>query len=160
MHYKHLFFDLDHTLWDFDTNSREALQDIYHSLSLANAGVHDFNLFHKLYLGHNERLWDRYRKGLMKVDELRWKRMSLTLLEFKIGDEKLAHKMGVEFLEILPTKKALFPDTIDVLNYLIEKKYHLHLITNGFEKTQQHKLRTSGIEKFFQEVITSEGSNS
>jgi putative hydrolase of the HAD superfamily len=160
MNYKHLFFDLDHTLWDFDTNCKEALQDIYHSLSLVEAGVYDFDLFHKLYLGHNERLWDRYRKGQMKVDELRWKRMAVTLLEFKNGDEALAHKMGVEFLEILPTKKKLFPDTIEVLNYLIKKKYALHLITNGFEKTQHHKLKTSGIDNFFREVITSEGSGS
>ncbi len=160
MPYKHLFFDLDHTLWDFDTNSRQALEDIYESLSLRDAGIHDFDLFHKLYLGHNERLWDRYRKGQMKVDELRWKRMALALLEFKNGDEELARKMGIEFLEILPTKKALFPDTIDVLNYLTEKKYMLHLITNGFEKTQHHKLKNAGIDSYFREVITSEGSNS
>jgi putative hydrolase of the HAD superfamily len=160
MPYKHIFFDLDHTLWDFDTNSREALQDIYRSLSLAEAGIHDFDLFHKLYLGHNERLWDRYRKGQMKVDELRWKRMAVTLLEFKNGNEALARKMGIEFLEILPTKKKLFPDTVEVLDYLTEKKYTLHLITNGFEKTQHNKLKTSGIDHFFREVITSEGSNS
>ena len=160
MKYKHLFFDLDHTLWDFDSNSREALYDLYHSLSLAEAGVDNFDLFHKLYLGHNERLWDRYRKGQMKVDELRWKRMAVTLLEFKNGDESLARKMGIAFLEILPTKSKLFPDTIEVLNYLTEKKYKLHLITNGFEKTQHHKLKTSGIDNFFSEVITSEGSNS
>ena len=136
------------------------MEDIYRSLSLAEAGVHDFDLFHKLYLGHNERLWDRYRKGQMKVDELRWKRMAVTLLEFKNGDEALARKMGVEFLEILPTKKKLFPDTLEVLNYLIEKKYLLHMITNGFEKTQHHKMKTSGIDGFFREVVTSEGSGS
>jgi putative hydrolase of the HAD superfamily len=160
MRYRHLFFDLDHTLWDFDTNSREALEDIYHSLDLAGAGVHDFDLFHKLYLGHNERLWERYRKGQMKVDELRWKRMALSLLEFKIGDDALAHRMAVEFLEVLPTKQALFPHTLEVLRYLTEKKYQLHLITNGFEKTQHHKMKTAGIDIFFKEVITSEGSNS
>ncbi len=66
----------------------------------------------------------------------------------------------MNFLNILPTKKALFPDTVEVLTYLTEKKYNLHLITNGFEKTQHHKLRTSGIDNFFLEVITSEGSNS
>jgi len=96
----------------------------------------------------------------MKVDELRWKRMALSLLEFKNGDEALAHRMAVEFLEILPTKRALFPDTVEILNYLTEKKYMLHLITNGFEKTQHHKLKTAGIDTFFREVITSEGSNS
>src|SRR4029077_872555 len=146
MKYRHLFFDLDHTLWDFDTNSGETLLDIYHSLSLDKAGIHDFDLFHKLYLGHNERLWDRYRKGFLKVDELRWKRMAVTLLEFKNGDESLARKMGIAFLEILPTKSKLFPGTIEVLSYLTEKNYKLHLITNGFEKTQHHKLKTSGID--------------
>ena len=160
MRYRHLFFDLDHTLWDFDSNSREALEDIYHSLFLAEAGINDFDLFHKFYLGHNERLWDRYRKGLMKVDDLRWKRMSMTLLEFKIGNDELARKMGNEFLEILPTKKTLFPYAFELLVYLTEKKYKLHLITNGFEKTQHHKLKTAGIDHFFEEVITSEGSNS
>jgi putative hydrolase of the HAD superfamily len=160
MAYKHLFFDLDHTLWDFDTNSREALADLYQSLSLPDHGIHDFDLFHKLYLGHNERLWERYRKGLMKVDELRWKRMAVTLLEFKNGDEALARQMGMAFLEILPTKTALFPGTVTLLDYLHDKKYFLHLITNGFEKTQHHKLKMAGIDRYFQEVITSEGSNS
>jgi putative hydrolase of the HAD superfamily len=160
MRYQHLFFDLDHTLWDFDTNSREALMDIYYSLNLPDAGVYDFDLFHKLYLGHNELLWDRYRKGQMKVEELRWKRMAFSLLEFKNGDEALAHKMADQFLEILPTKQALFPHTVEVLTYLKNKQYHLHLITNGFEKTQHHKMKTAGIDGFFSEVITSEGSNS
>jgi len=160
MRYQHLFFDLDHTLWDFDTNSREALLDIYQDMNLADAGIYDFNLFHTLYLGHNERLWERYRNGFIRIDELRWKRMAVTLLEFKNGDEALARKMGLAFLDILPTKKALFPDTAEVLNYLKEKKYKLHLITNGFEKIQHHKLKTSGIDGFFNEVITSEGSNS
>jgi putative hydrolase of the HAD superfamily len=96
----------------------------------------------------------------MKVDDLRWKRMAVTLLEFKNGDETLARKMGVQFLEILPTKNALFPDTFELLQYLTEKKYSLHLITNGFEDTQHHKLKTAGIDGFFHEVITSEGSGS
>jgi len=90
MKYKHLFFDLDHTIWDFDRNSREALEDIYASLSLRDAGVHDFDVFHSNYLVHNERLWEKYRNGRIRVDELRWKRMWFALLDFKIGDEALA----------------------------------------------------------------------
>ncbi|MDP4130511.1 MAG: YjjG family noncanonical pyrimidine nucleotidase [Bacteroidota bacterium] len=160
MRYKHLFFDLDHTLWDFDSNSREALQDIYTSLSLKEAGVDDFGIFHSNYLAHNNRLWDKYRNGQIKVDELRWKRMALALLDFKIGDDGLAHKMGNAFLELLPTKTLLFPDTVYILQYLRAKAYQLHLITNGFEKTQHAKMKSSGINGFFQEVITSEGSNS
>jgi putative hydrolase of the HAD superfamily len=160
MNYRHLFFDLDHTLWDFDRNSREALEDIYTSLSLKEAGVHDFNVFHCNYLVHNERLWEKYRNGHIKVDELRWKRMWLALLDFRIGDEGLARKMGNAFLESLPTKTRLFPDTVFILEWLRNKNYKLHLITNGFEKTQHRKLKSSGIDGFFQEVITSESSNS
>lgn len=160
MRYRHLFFDLDHTLWDFDSNSREALQDIYASLSLEKAGVYDFGIFHSNYLVHNNRLWDKYRNGQIRVDELRWKRMSLSLLDFKIGDDALARKMGNAFLEVLPSKTLLFPDTMYILRYLTDKKYQLHLITNGFEKTQHQKLQSAGIGGFFREVITSEGSNS
>jgi putative hydrolase of the HAD superfamily len=160
MKYRHLFFDLDHTLWDFEANSREALRDIYAQLSLEKAGVSDFDLFHRNYIIHNDRLWERYRNGSIRVDELRWKRMLLALLDFKIGDETLARRMGNEFLEILPLKNTLFPGTREILEYLGKKKYRLHLITNGFEKTQHLKLENAALTKFFTEVITSEGSNS
>lgn len=160
MQYKHLFFDLDHTLWDFEANSRQTLEELYQSLSLKEKGIHDFDLFHKKYLAHNDKLWDRYRNGYIKVDELRWKRMWLALLDFKIADEKLAREMGTIFLDLLPTRKLLFPYTIEILNYLAEKNYQLHLITNGFEKTQHGKLKSSGLDRYFLKVITSEGSNS
>ncbi|MBS1653641.1 MAG: YjjG family noncanonical pyrimidine nucleotidase [Bacteroidetes bacterium] len=158
--YKHLFFDLDHTLWDFEANSRQTLKDLYETMKLEERGVNDFDQFHKNYLVHNDKLWDRYRNGFIKVDELRWKRMWLTLLDFKIADEPLAREMGVVFLDLLPTRKILFPYTIEILDYLSEKKYQLHLITNGFEKTQYSKIKNSGIDHYFKEIITSEGSNS
>ncbi len=160
MKYKYLFFDLDHTLWDFEANSRQTLADLYQSFQLKEKGVDDFDLFHKNYLVHNDKLWDRYRKGFIKVDELRWKRMWLTMLDFKIANEPLARQMGVEFLDLLPTRKLLFPHTIEILDYLAAKNYQLHLITNGFEKTQHGKLKSSGLDGYFGKVITSEGSNS
>jgi len=160
MQYKHLFFDLDHTLWDFEANSRQTLEALYHSLDLKKQGVEDFGLFHTNYIRHNEKLWERYRNGYIKVDELRWKRMWLTLLDFKIGDEKLARQMDIQFLEALPTRTILFPYTIEILDYLKVKGYILHLITNGFEKVQHSKLKYSGLSGYFTQVITSEGSNS
>jgi putative hydrolase of the HAD superfamily len=122
--------------------------------------VNDFELFYSNYLLHNERLWEKYRKGQIRQEELRTKRMALALLDFKISDEDLTREMSVRFLELLPTRNLLFPGTTETLAYLSEKGYQLHLITNGFETTQHHKLRHSGIERFFGEVITSEGSNS
>ena len=160
MKYRHLFFDLDHTLWDFEANARATLEVLYSNLELAARGVNDFELFYRNYLAHNDKLWERYRKGYIKQDELRVKRMWLSLLDFKIADDELSRKMSVQFLDLLPTRTILFPGTKEILAYLAGKGYTLHLITNGFEKTQHNKLMYSGLKSFFQEVITSEGSGS
>jgi len=158
--YRHLFFDLDHTLWDFETNAKETLHDLYLELLLEQRGITDFDGFFSQYSYHNERLWQRYTNGFIKQEELRWKRMWLTLLDYKVADEALSRQLSLRFLEVLPTKKNLFPYTIDILNYLIAKGYTLHLVTNGFEMVQHNKLRNSNLTSFFQHVITSEGSNS
>ena len=158
--YKHLFFDLDHTLWDFNANARLTLQELYHTMELNSLGILDFELFYSSYLLNNDKLWEKYRNGLIRVDELRWKRMWYTLIDFKIGDEKLAREMGFRFLESLPTRNLLFPYTVECLDYLTNKGYNLHLITNGFEDVQHSKLKYSGIASYFLEVITSESSNS
>jgi len=156
MKYQHLFFDLDHTLWDFETNSKETLQELYVLHSLHDVVTPDFQAFYEKYAYHNKRLWHRYNHGFIKQDELRWKRMWHTLLEFKLGDEKLAKQLSKEYLEILPGKKALFPHTIEVLDYLTNKGYTLHLITNGFEQVQWRKLDNAQIGHYFTNVITSE----
>src|SRR6476660_4379334 len=158
--YRHLFFDLDHTLWDFEANARATLSELYDSLHLKERGVYDFDLFYRNYLAHNDKLWERYRNGYIKQEELRVKRMWLALLDFKIADDKLSEEMNVRFLDLLPTRTLLFPYTKEVLQFLVNKNYSLHLITNGFEKTQRSKLKYSGLAMYFKEVITSEGSNS
>lgn len=158
--YRHLFFDLDHTLWDFEANAKATLSELHDKLKLGERGVNDFDLFHKNYLQHNEKLWDRYRKGFIKQEELRVKRMTLALLDFKIYDEALAKELSILFLDLLPTRTILFPHTKEILQYLQDKGYQLHLITNGFEKTQHSKLKYSGLDVYFRQVITSEGSNS
>ena len=160
MKYQHLFFDLDHTLWDFDANSRLTLEQLYVEMNLREKGIHDFDGFHKTYLVHNDRLWDRYRKGTIRVDELRWKRFYWALVDFQVTNEALSKEIAKLFLDNLPNRTLLFPDTREMLLYLKEKGYTLHLITNGFEEVQWGKLRNSGIDHFFTEVITSEGSNS
>ncbi len=160
MHYQQLFFDLDHTLWDFEANSKETLNDLYESNLLKERGVLDFEQFFAHYSHHNHRLWDRYTKGFIRQEELRWKRMWLALLEFKIADEPLAKRMSVQFLELLPTKRKLFPYTIEILDYLKNKNYKLHLVTNGFESVQHNKLRESNLTAYFDQVVTSEASNS
>ena len=160
MKYRHLFFDLDHTLWDFETNAKQTLTELYESNDLLSKGVPDFDQFFERYSYHNHRLWDRYTKGFIKQDELRWKRMWLALLDFKLADEPLAKHLGVQFLDLLPTRKTLFPYTIEILQYLQNKNYRMHLVTNGFEKVQYGKIQHAKIDSFFDQVITSEASGS
>jgi len=160
MKYKHLFFDLDHTLWDFEANAKETLQELYQLNHLDSLGIPDFDLFFEKYSYHNTRLWDKYTKGQLKHEELKWKRMWLAMLDFKIADEPLARRMAVEFLDLLPLKNNLFPYTVEILTYLKEKGYQLHLITNGFDVTQRSKLENAQLTHFFVEVITSETSQS
>jgi len=160
MAYKDLFFDLDHTLWDFELNSKETMQELYSTHHIAALGITDFDAFFNIYTAHNHRLWDRYSKGYIKQEELRWKRIYLSLLDFKIANEQLSKEMSLEFLQILPTKKKLFPHTIEILNYLKEKDYKMHLITNGFESVQMQKIKNANIAHYFTEVVTSETSNS
>ena len=157
--YKHLFFDLDHTIWDFDTNAKATLADLY-AQGLEEKTKVPFNEFYDRYIFHNAHLWARYEKGFIGVEELKWKRMWRTFLDFKIADEALSKETSINFLEILPTKKEVFPYTFEILDYLTNKNYTLHLITNGFIHTQNLKLQNSGLDKYFTEMITSEASNS
>lgn len=156
MKYKHIFFDLDHTLWDFEANCIATLQELYIEHALEKRGIPSFETFYASYSVINDRLWDRFRKGIITRQELRTKRFSLTFLDFKIGDDKLSAAMGVRFLEVLPTKTALFPHAIEVLDYLQQKQYPIHMITNGFEETQRLKMHHSGIQHYFTHIVTSE----
>lgn len=158
--YQHIYFDLDHTLWDFDKNAKTTLTEIYSVFELDKKVDAAFDDFYEKYLFHNQVLWERYHKGFINAEDLKWKRMWRTLLDYKIADEPLAKAISGKFLEILPTQKEVFPHTFEILDYLTQKKYQLHLITNGFERTQWSKLRNSGLDKYFTHVITSEGSNS
>jgi putative hydrolase of the HAD superfamily len=157
--YKHLFFDLDHTIWDFETNAKQSLQQIFID-DLQSKLNTSFDEFYDRYSFHNHQLWARYEKGFIGVDELKWKRMWRAMLDFKLADEPLSKKLSDTFLTVLPTKKEVFPYTFEILDYLANKNYNLHLITNGFEVTQHAKLKNSGLDKYFPIMITSEASNS
>ena len=157
--YKHLFFDLDHTLWDFEKNSEASLRTLYKEYDLPKYGINDFDALFKAYNVHNDKLWERYRNGYIKRDELRWKRMWLMLLDFKVADTALAHELSTAYLEILPMQTLLVPHAKEILGHCAGR-YEIHLITNGFETTQRLKLQYSGISRYFKQLITSEKSNS
>jgi len=158
--YKDIFFDLDHTIWDFDSNAKIAMFQIFHEMKLEESLAVSADDFYPIYLENNSLLWARYEQGFISSSDLKWKRMWRTLLHFKRPDEALSRLMSEKFLDILPVQPTLFPYTIEILEYLKNKNYKLHLITNGFEETQKLKIQHSGIADYFVEMITSERSQS
>lgn len=157
--YQHLFFDLDHTLWDFEKNSRETLVEIYQIFSLRNLGISYLQVFIQKYLEINDRMWEEFRLRKITRTELRVNRFAETLEIFKIHDFDLARNISEEYLNILPKKTNLFPYTHEILSYL-KPKYKLHIITNGFEEVQYKKINNSKLNQYFKEIITSEKAES
>lgn len=157
MPYDTIFFDLDHTLWDFNTNSNEALSEITSKYQLIDKGVTSFDHFMAEYFSINETLWEAYRKNTISKETLRYDRFHQALKKFDIDDFELATAIGNDYVNSAPYKTNLFPHAIEVLEYL-KGKYTLHIITNGFEEVQHLKLKNSKIDHYFKDVITSERS--
>lgn len=155
--YKHIFFDLDRTLWDFETNSHETILELASKYKLSEIGIDSIDEFISGYLHINERMWDEYRKGIIDKHQLRYDRFHEALGRYKINDRTLSENIANDYISFSPLKKNLFPYTIEVLQYL-KNKYSLHIITNGFEEVQHIKIKNCGIEHFFDQVITSERS--
>ena len=153
--YKHLFFDLDRTLWDCDENTKDTFNDIFNFYKLKHKGIPDVKIFHNTYNKHNDELWDQYRKGLVEKSFLIVQRYILTLNDFNICDDKLAENLSKDYLKISPLKTKLIPYAHEVLQYL-SKKYLLHIITNGFKEVQYIKVEKSDLKKYFDKIITSE----
>jgi putative hydrolase of the HAD superfamily len=153
--YQDLFFDLDRTLWDFDTNSKLALAEIYLLFELKDRGIVDVEAFKEVYTGINEMLWKAYRLGNVRKAELRSLRFAKTLEHFGLKDLHLGVKLGDAYLDISPLKTTLIPDTLAVLDHLAGR-YRMHIITNGFDEVQGLKMTRSGLSPFFTELITSE----
>ena len=152
MEIEHIFFDLDHTLWDFVSNSAKAFDFIFNENNIEI----DLNEFLKYYTPINLKYWKLYREEKVSKPVLRYKRLKETFdsLRYKISDDQIDHLAKI-YIDNLPNYNNLFEGTIEVLNYLITK-YQLHIITNGFEEVQLLKLEKSEILHFFDKVITSE----
>ena len=153
--YRHIFFDLDRTLWDFDQNSLETFNDLYLIYNIAEKLHCDFETFHDAYIIHNTQLWDAYRNGVIKKEFLSVHRFLFTLNDFGCNDAEMAAKMSADYVRLSPQKKILLPHTIEILNFL-KANYQLHIITNGFVEVQYTKLNNSGLDKYFTHTITSE----
>lgn len=152
--YTHIFFDLDDTLWDFEKNSRHAMQVVYLKMNLNESNV-PFDRFFEVYSKHNAALWNSYQDQAISKQQLSRLRFSLSFEELHIGniDPDQANAL---YLEEMPRQNQLMPYAHDLLAYLKSKNYHLSIISNGFKTVQNKKLISSGIHQYFEHVFVSE----
>lgn len=149
-----LFFDLDDTLWDFQTNSAAAFAAIFdqHQLPFTTAQ------FLPLYRPINERYWQLYRDGEISKTELRLNRLSDTFHAMKVEvSADLVQQIADDFNRNLNNYTSLMPGVIDTLDYLYPR-YNLHILTNGFTEVQDTKLKNSKLSPYFKTVTASEES--
>jgi len=157
--YKHIFFDLDHTLWDFERNAEETKREMFEVLNLQKRGIVSYETFREKYIGINQALWALYREDKIGKDDLNFRRFYDTLCLLGVDDRRLGEAMASGFIEGISSKTYLFPFAKEILEYLY-LKYPLHIITNGFEEVQFSKLKNSGMDRYFTSVITSEEARS
>lgn len=154
--YKCIFFDLDHTLWDYETNSRETLLELYQAYDLLEKGVTAFDDFHQQFRKVNTELWYFYDRGAIDSDTIRRERFKQILSAFDAYEEKLSEKLSYEYLTTCPLKGTLMPQAKETLDYLKENNYDLTIITNGFEEIQNLKLTAGDLHQYFDHVVTSQ----
>ena len=149
---QHVFFDLDHTLWDFEKNSDLTFQKIFKINDLSV----DLHSFLEVYRPLNFKFWKLYREEKVTKSELRYGRLKNTFdaIDFPISDT-LIYLIADQYIEHLADFNHLFDGAIEILDYL-NQKYTLHIITNGFEEIQTKKMINSKIYHYFEKVITSE----
>ncbi len=148
----HLFFDLDHTLWDFEKNSDKTFEFLFKKHQIPC----DLEKFLYYYRNINVSYWERYRKNEVSKEVLKTGRLNDTFDKIKVSiSDELIQLLAEEYLLYLPKNNHLFEGTIETLTYL-KNKYHLHLITNGFNEVQYEKIKNSNLEPYFEQIITSE----
>lgn len=147
-----VFFDLDHTLWDFERNSEIAYHQVFSDLKI-DIEVPEFL---EIYIPQNMHFWKLYREGKINKESLRYKRLRTVFdqLGYKISNPMI-HQISEAYIEGLGNQTHLMPYAREILEYL-KDKYQLHIITNGFEQVQFRKLRNSGIDHYFKAIIPSE----
>ena len=149
---KDIFFDLDHTLWDFDKNSMLAFKRVFKKFKITI----EFDAFLKIYEPINVEYWKKYREDKVSKENLRRGRLidSFNFFDLIYTTEKI-DEIADAYIQELPFDNHLFEGAVEILDYLI-LKYKLHIITNGFEEVQHKKLKNSGIDHYFSTVTTSE----
>jgi len=153
--YKHILFDLDHTLWDFEKNSTEALLEVYDHFQLSRHNKFTAVEFILKFKEVNASLWDQYNLNKIEKEYLRNERFKLTLEGLGIQENEIPPEIGEIYIQLCPVKPHVIPHSFEVLDYL-KPKYKLHIITNGFDDVQDIKLSHSKLKNYFDFIFTSE----
>ena len=156
--YKHLFFDLDHTLWDFDRNSAECIAELFDTFQLANLGISSAEEFSRHFIAINHQLWADYDKNLIEHSYIRQYRFPLVFKALGVDESTVHVDLNAEYLKLLPHKSHLLESAREILEHL-KGRYTMHIITNGFAEIQAIKMNSSDIGHYFTHVITSENAN-
>lgn len=154
-HHTHIFFDLDHTLWDYDFNARKVLSDLFLRFGLADCTQTSVDGFISTFFKTNAELWHRFNLGLIERELIREERFRMILRTCGGKDEAMAKEIGDYFLHHCPRQPRIMEGADVLLGYL-QDRYHLSIITNGFEDVQHIKLKHCGLGRFFARVFTSE----
>lgn len=152
---KHIFFDLDHTIWDFDRNANETLLELYENHGLAQIGLQCPQTFIEKYTENNHALWRQYHLGQISKETLRQQRFRKTFLELGVHPDAVPLKFEEDYVRLSPTKTHLFDGAKEVLAKL-QNRYQLHIISNGFKETTLIKMNLCQLNAFFSQVIISE----
>jgi YjjG family noncanonical pyrimidine nucleotidase len=153
--YKVIFFDLDHTLWDYETNSCDTLLELFNTYALQSSGVTDCKTFQQQFKKVNTELWDLYDRGLITNEVIRRERFKKILGHFNISNEELCEKLSIDYLYACPKKSTLIPFAVETLSYLAGK-YSMTIVTNGFDEIQNVKLSSGDLHRYFQHIVTSQ----
>lgn len=156
--YTHIFFDLDRTLWDYDVNATETLHDLIERYQIINGYPVDKETFVKEFFSVNKDLWNRFDQGLIDKRYIRYKRFPMVLENLQIDGFDNVGNLQDDFINECPTKGNLINGAEHIVKQLSEI-YPLTIITNGFDDIQGKKLKYSGLERYFNEIITSERAN-
>jgi YjjG family noncanonical pyrimidine nucleotidase len=154
----HIFFDLDHTLWDYNRNCEETLFEIYESFQLQTLGIETSQILTNQFHIENDRLWQLYDSRQISADELRFRRFRDIFTAFGIKDLSICDSLHETYMAISPNKPHLMEGTLEILKYL-KPKYQLHIITNGIVDNQSKKMKAAGIDGYFKNVICSQKAN-
>ncbi|MCD8182327.1 MAG: YjjG family noncanonical pyrimidine nucleotidase [Bacteroides sp.] len=154
MPYKNLFFDLDDMLWAFSLNARDTYEEMYQKYGY-DRFFDSFEHYYSIYHRRNVELWAEYADGKVTKEELNRQRYLYPLEAVGVSDAALAKAYEEDALSVMPTKSKLMLHAREVLEYLAPK-YNLYILSNGFQELQPHKMRSSGIDKYFKKIVLSD----